>query len=79
MAREFEKVVELLSVHFNVDEDKAKRMVEYAFAKTENAGADMVKEQLLDYIKELELHLLDVRKPLPIMKEDIQHLLTYDE
>lgn len=40
---------------------------------------NIVIEQLLDYIKELEMHLLDARKPLPIMKEDIQHLLTYEE
>jgi hypothetical protein len=30
---EFEKAVELLSVHFNVDENIAKRMIEFAFAK----------------------------------------------
>ncbi|UTI41110.1 hypothetical protein [Niallia sp. RD1] len=35
---EFEKAVELLSFYFNVDEFEAKKLVEDAFAKAENAG-----------------------------------------
>ncbi|MER2057169.1 MAG: hypothetical protein ABTA16_00015 [Niallia sp.] len=57
MAREFEKAVELLSLHFNVDEAEAKKLVEYAFTKAENAGADVCldDENSLNYHHEIKL------------------------
>lgn len=68
MAREFEKAVELLSVHFNVDEDKAKRMVEYAFAKTENAGADVCVDDKndLNYHHEIKIPNYHHELQLPV-------------
>ena len=36
-------------------------------------------DRILDYIKELETRLLHVGEELPVMREDINHLLKYEE
>lgn len=38
-----------------------------------------LNERLLDYIKELEMRLLDSGEELPSMREDIKHLLVYED
>jgi len=65
---EFEKAVELLSVHFNVDEDEAKRMIEYSFAKTENAGADVCVDDKnnLNYHHEIKIPNYNHEIQLPV-------------
>lgn len=36
-------------------------------------------DRILDYIKELELELKNAGKSLPKMREDVAHLLVYEE
>lgn len=38
-----------------------------------------MKDRILDYIKELEIRLLDSGEQLPSMREDVKHLLNYEK
>lgn len=46
--------------------------------KLHKGGSEM-NERLLDYIKELEIRLMDLGVQLPSMREDIGHLLVFEK